>query len=204
MKIKPSLPKISPNGHCTIKLKKAEVDISDIEETARKMKFSKQTSRHISVIAGRTEDALYKILSRLNVEERKKLVSQIESLINQFDWMSSPQRVAYHIKKRGTFGKESRIIENRESVVRLIDMPDMKRFFNKLNQLLGTKFPPHFPHITLFTKGDRSNATWRGIGIPSEEEFKKLNPRKFIELHKFSRPPIAYRETMKKIETCKK
>jgi hypothetical protein len=56
-------------------------------------------------------------------------------------------------------------------------MQDMAKFYREMNKLLGADLPVQFPHITLFTIGERENPKWRGIGIDSEEKFKTLNPR---------------------------
>lgn len=179
MKIKPAKPELFPNGHCQIRLKKSEVDISDIKAFAQKMGFIEQTSRHITIIGDQTEDKINSMLGQLgSKQEKEKLLSKIEKIIGQFDWSFSPHHEVYHIKKQGAFGQGSRMIENRESIVRLVNMPGMKRFYTKLNKLFSTNLPVQLPHITLFTKGDRPDARWRGIGIPSTNEFRKLNPEK--------------------------
>lgn len=80
MEITPAKPRVLACGHITISLKKSEVDVSDIEKTAKKMGFIEQTSRHISIIAGKTEDEIYKILNELEPDKRKKLFSQIKKM----------------------------------------------------------------------------------------------------------------------------
>lgn len=181
MKIKPSKPTLFPDGRASIYLKKSEVDISDVVTFAREHDFVEQTSRHITVIGGRTEDSIGVMLNESeSLGGREVLINKIKKLLNLFDWEYTSKEGVYHLKKTGTFGQDGIIIEDRETLVRPIDMPDMERFYSELNRLLNTDFLPQFPHITLFTKGDRPNAPFRGIGISSRKVFDQLKPQRVL------------------------
>lgn len=172
-----SKPHLFPDYHCSIPLSKEEVDISDIETRARAEGYREQTSQHITVMGGRIEESLANRLELMPGPDRQKIIDNIISLLEKFKWEFEPKEI-YHVKKTGTFGKESTVIEHRQSYIRTIEMPDMEIFFKELNKLLGTNFPMQFSHITLFTKGEREGVRYYGIPIPSVEEFKKLNPIK--------------------------
>jgi hypothetical protein len=168
MKTTPSKPEISADFHASIQLTVAEVEISDVKEYAQTHGFREQTSRHITIIGSLAKDELRK---------QPNLACEVNKLLASFDWSFTIKDV-YHVKKAGTFGEGSTVIENRESIIRTIDMPTIELFYQKLNELLGANLPTQFPHITLFTKGDREDAHYRGIPIPSEVEFAKLEPIK--------------------------
>ena len=175
--IKPFKPLLSADCFSSIPLKKEEVDISDIETKAISDGFKLQTNRHITIIGRQCQQFIMNKLENLNAREKEKLIKSIKFLLSSYKWEFAPKDI-YLISKKGII-ENSDVIEEKQSYIRLIDMPHMKKFYNKLNELLDTHFPAQFPHITLFTKGDRPDAIWRGISVTSKEEFELLNPIKF-------------------------
>lgn len=145
---------------------------SSIEQRALNEGFRKQNKRHITILYGSTK--LKDILDKMSKEEKKKTFEKIKIILENLEWEFIPIKI-YKIKKQGYFSG-SNILENRESYINIVDMPDMEVFYEKLNLLLKLKLPVQVPHITLFTKGEKENPDYYGISIPSMEEFKTLNP----------------------------
>jgi len=174
MIIQPKKLILFPNFESAIMLRKSEVDISGIKTIAIKEGYKEQRARHITVIG-----SCHYIKDRLDLLSKKdkgKKIKQIKKLLKEIDWQFAPMDV-YHISRKGLPFSESEEDE-RESYIRIVKQPGMKKFYNKLNRLLGTNIPTQFPHITLFTKGERPNALYKGISISSKEKFKQLHPRK--------------------------
>lgn len=147
---------------------------NSIKEKAIEEGFRKQGKRHITVLGGSTKKLLKNILDYLPEEERKSTLDEIKSIINGLKWNFTPKEI-YRIQKQGYFG-DSDILENRQSYINMVNMPDMEVFYKKLNRLLKTNLPIQVPHITLFTKGERENPEYYGIPVPSIEEFNSMNP----------------------------
>ncbi len=133
--------------------------------------FRKQIDRHITILYYPI-DILFK---NIFDKDRENFLGKIRELLNNYKWKFKPTNI-YKIERKGYFGKLSEI-EHRESYISLVDIPDMRLFYDKLNLLLKLNLPTQFPHITLFTKGERDNPSYYGIPISSIEEFNNFNPR---------------------------
>lgn len=176
MIIKPKKPILFPNFESAIMLRKSEVDTGDIKVRAIKEGYLEQKQRHITVIGGTSSRIMVEKLDLLFQKDKEDKIRQIKKLFKKIDWQFEPKNI-YHILKLGMeyddFEKDER-----ESYIRLIKQPGMTKFYRKLNRLLGTNLPTQFPHITLFTNGERPDASYRGIAINSKEKFKQLHPKK--------------------------
>jgi hypothetical protein len=174
--IKPSKP-IIVKGFlgCMIKLNKNQIDYGNLKSRKELKGFREQTNRHITVIGGGTSEKIEKVLNKLSILKRNKKVAELKSILKNLEWQYI-QKEIYFINQKSHFGNP-KILEHRESYIRIIKMPDLKIFYHKLNTLLKTHIPMKFPHITLFTKGERPNPEYFGIAIPSKNVFKKLHPK---------------------------
>jgi ribosomal protein S30 len=175
--IKPRKPILARDFFCGIKLNKNQVDSGNLKSAVEKNGFREQTQRHITIIsgAGKFKSALFKFPAK----ERKQKIIKIKNILKNLNWRYT-QKDIYSVNKKSYFSG-LKILEHRKSYIRTIEMPDIHIFYKKLNILLKTHIPEQFTHITLFTKGERLNAPWRGIPIPSKTEFKKLHPVKIKE-----------------------
>lgn len=175
--IKPSKP-IVVKGilGCMIKLNKNQVNYGDLKLRKELMGFREQTNRHITIVGDKTLLLIEKALNRFSVLERKKKVAKLKFISKNLKW-EYKQKGIYFIEKKKYFGNP-KILEHRKSYIRLVDMPDIYIFYQKLNFLLETHIPVQFSHITLFTKGEHSSREYFGISISSKTEFKKLHPKK--------------------------
>ena len=147
-----------------------------IESGALEEGFRKQNKRHITILGGVIQKLLKNILEELPLNESLSALDKINKILKSLQWRYELREI-YRIKKAGHFDNDT-ILENRESYIMMIDMPDIKVFYRELNRLLKTNFPVQVPHITLFTKGERKNPSWYGIPVPSIEEFNSMQPEK--------------------------
>ena len=175
--IKPSKPIIveAPLG-CGIWWNKNQIDYGNLRSRKELKGFRKQTNRHITIIGGKLSRKIKDIFNKLSVSERKKKLAEFKSILKSLNWKYI-QKDIYFINKKSYFGN-SKVLEHRKSYIRTIEMPDIHIFYKKLNILLKAHIAEQFPHITLFTKGERKNTDFYGIPIPSKTEFKKLHPIK--------------------------
>ncbi len=178
--IKPNKP-IIVQGYlgCGIWLKKNQINYGNLKSRKELKGFREQTNRHITIIGGKTSKEIKNILNKLSMAERKKKIAELKSILKNLNWLYV-QKDIYFVNRKSYFAN-SKFLEHRKSYIRTIEMPDIHIFYRKLNTLLKTRFPTHFPHITLFTKGERKNTDFYGIPIPSKTEFKKLHPIKIKE-----------------------
>ncbi|MFA6386453.1 MAG: hypothetical protein WCW04_01655 [Candidatus Paceibacterota bacterium] len=149
---------------------------SFIEDIAIKDGFKKQNERHITILYYPIQKVFENISNNSSVEVKEKIIKQINDLIKNFEWKFRPTEI-YKIEKQGYFNG-SDVLEQRESYIYLVEMPDIEVFYKKLNSLLGSNLPVQFTHITLFTKGERVGASFYGIPVSSVEEFNNFNPKK--------------------------
>ncbi len=61
----------------------------------------------------------------------------------------------------------------RRTIIQKIVAPSIVHFMNKVSVLTGVSFADPFPHITLFSWSDYAPEMTSGIGLNSEEDFKK-------------------------------
>ena len=147
---------------------------SRIEEKALGEGFKRQNERHVTILGGATKKLLKNELAKLPEDERAKKLSEIKTLLESLSWDFSPGEI-YKVQKEGVFG-DSNIIEQRQSYICMLDMPDMEIFYAQLNALTGAHLPVQVPHITLFTKGEGENPDYQGFPISSMEDFNTMHP----------------------------
>lgn len=178
--IKHKKPVLLPNFRCYIKLNKDEVDISNIKTKATKEGYREQTERHITIIGRTGSQVIRKLLNKLAPKEKSQTVKKIKKIINKLDWQFTPKEI-YHVSRRDHLSKNDED-DNRESYVRIVNMPAARKFKKELRTLFNAEIPTHcFPHITLFTRGEEPNPKYCGIPIRSKEIFDRLHPKKITK-----------------------
>lgn len=155
-----------------INLEAGQGESLKIRIRALKEGYREQDKRHITVLS---DDKIEEILKHTSLS-KDEVNQKILQIVNSYDWHYKELDI-YHIEKTGSEDR-SEVKEHRQSYIRTIDMPDMGRFYKELDKTFGTKLLVQFPHITLFTKGEKENPIYYGISVPSEEDFGKLNPEK--------------------------
>lgn len=143
------------------------VNTVSLQDIADEKGLSEKDEFHITIIGSKTAESLLKLT---NIDH-KEIIALIDRLLQQFDWSFEFIPKYYFISK-----KYKEYGEARESIVQLIDLPDIKDFYKELNEFLGTSFDAPLPHLTLFTSSTKPENNLRGIGIYSEKQFRELNP----------------------------
>ncbi|MCL5411001.1 MAG: hypothetical protein M1324_04090 [Patescibacteria group bacterium] len=168
----PDKPTFNPD--LCINLEVGQGDSVKIRKQALKEGYREQDKRHVTLLSDSKIEEILKYTSLSKDEVSKKILQ----IANNYDWRYKELDI-YHIEKVGSEDRPE-VKEHRQSYVRAINMPDMGKFYKELDETFGTKLLVQFPHITLFTKGEKENLIYYGISISSEEVFKKLKPIKII------------------------
>lgn len=145
---------------------KNQLDLNYLQKMAAQNGFDEKKEFHITVIGFKNGEEIKKVLQTFSKEDQENIIYQIKSLANNMDWGFELSPEKYHISK-----------EKRESYIQMVNMPDVKNFYNKLNEILGTHLEAQPSHITLYTRGDDRERAKMGIGINSEKELAQLNPK---------------------------
>jgi hypothetical protein len=124
---------------------------------------------HITVIGFKTGKILSDLYAHRSPAERAIIVQALHDLAAKITWEATPQRDGrVYIEKEYTFRNNKK--EIRRSIIQLLEVPAMEKFYEKLNSALGTQFQTPPPHITLYTAGGV------GIGIDTRADLEALHP----------------------------
>ncbi len=168
------------NLYSWIRLDKNEVDIRSIQKKATRAKYREQTKRHITIIGGTTTERIRNIFNTFDERGKKIYRKKIELVLKKLRW-SYYQKSIHHITKNGYFTWSGGMRkEKRKAYIASLELPAIRVLYRNINRLLHTRLPTQYPHITLYTKGEKRNNLYYGIPIPSLKEFKSLHPKKIF------------------------
>lgn len=146
--------------------------ILDAEKDAKEHHLVIKPDFHITLIGYATGQKIQEILLDKTEQEKEVIIEKIQSIANVFTWPYTFLSEYFYITKTYDSG------EVRQSIISLVDLPDLEKFYKNLEGLIGRSFDIPFPHITLYTQSTEIKNTHAGIGIYSEREFQKLLPKK--------------------------
>ena len=155
-----------------LNIDKQSIDLSDLQVIAKQNNFDEREEFHITIIGFRNGKEIGNVLDKLSSEDKQYELLRIKSLIDETDWSFELKSERYHISK-----EYPRLKELRESYIQIVNLPIINEFYDKLNNILGTNLESPPPHITLYTSGSDREKSKIGIGINSENELSKMNPK---------------------------
>ncbi len=163
---------ILPN---TLGLKKLEV-------FAREHTLYPKSEFHVTLIGGKTSESISKTLNEMS-QDRLFLRGKVEDLMRNFKWQVLPKEVFYYLRRNyndpDLNDLNKMIPEIRETVIQMVDIPQLQSFHNDICKLFGIQDKiESLPHVTLYTNSTRQDKKQRGIGIYSEEDLIMSNARK--------------------------
>ncbi len=135
--------------------------------------FEAKSEQHITAIGYSQAKTIREVLRKLPPDSRTSSLSSLQQLIATTDWQYSPLNQFFHISK-----DYPNLDEHRESIVQLVDVPQLDSFYKELNKIFGTKLPKQLPHITLLTKSTNPENMKAGIAINSQDDFEAMHPTK--------------------------
>lgn len=173
----PLTKKFNPeNCHITLSIERPTIP-AFIHDAAKKLGLIEKQEFHISVAVTKNARRIKEVM-RAN-KSPDAMQKEIVSLVNGFSWEYA--LTDEYLLQEHSYTKED-LVENgytdltehtRRSIVQRVTLPDLKLFYGKLNTLLKISITVPPPHITLFTWSDYEPMKLRGIGIASEEEFRR-------------------------------
>lgn len=174
MDIAPIKPIFGSDLEAIIYLPRGYGSTAALNQRASQDGYREQTDRHITVL-GDSWDPGKSVIIEATEKDKKELIRQITEWINEFEWEFELKEI-YHIDRARFVYENDGQKDMRKAYIRSVEMPDMERLYQRLNEQLGLKMPTQFPHSTLFTIGERPNPKYYGISIPSKAEFERMNP----------------------------
>jgi hypothetical protein len=134
-----------------------------------RVKFRPKDEVHITIVG----KALAKEISEL-AKRKPEIRSKIQKVIDETDWSYKKINKFYHVSKDKEKEDEEgkpRIV-HAESIIQMVEVPQIGEFFEKLESILGHEIEIPPTHVTLYTVGDH-----RGIGIPDRTAFTRYVER---------------------------
>lgn len=153
----------------------SEASFLSVCATALREGLSQKTEFHITIIGRQTGEMILKKVALLPPQEKADFLTSLERLCMSYDWIYQFSTEFYLITKNYSEVK-SEVAETRTSIIQALDMPDLTRFYEQLQVVLGSELPVPFPHVTLYTTSTNAKNTLLGIGIYSDVELQTLQP----------------------------
>lgn len=167
------------NETLILKVDPALLDSPFLAELASREGLQRKNELHITVIGSRAAKFIKDLLKGLPDAEREEKNGKIESLVRSADWrfVTEGQDVL-RVKKEYPASKEGGEKETREAIIKIVQVPEMERFYGELNGTLGTELTAPPPHVTLYTGGSDPESSRSGIGIDTPAALEGLGPEK--------------------------
>jgi hypothetical protein len=108
-------------------------------------------------------------------------IGELRELINDTDWSFEVLNEYYKVSKAY---KIAGVDEVREAIVAMVRIPELENFFTKVRGITGLTLETPPVHISLYTKSTLPERMSEGVGIPSSEDFLKLNPEPIVEMRR--------------------
>ncbi|MFB6246904.1 MAG: hypothetical protein ABEI74_04925 [Candidatus Pacearchaeota archaeon] len=163
-----------------------DIDVSvfgfgKVKDFAKDKGLLKKDEFHITLIPRAVIEKIHGFISGLSEEKRNEYLDKIGSFLKKFDWNFSVRPEIYYVSKNYEEKlDESGNPEKRESIIQLVDLPDLVGFYEELGNSLSVDFEMPLPHVTLFANSTIEDNKLRGIGIDSWEHFWSLNPVRIV------------------------
>lgn len=135
---------------------------------------------HVTLVGGKTSLKIVEILGKLSEEEREEKIKQITDLAENVDRQIIFMNKFYYLNRQyndpDPNDPAKTIPEVRETIIQLVDVPQLREFYDKLKDLLGLTEPiESLPHVTIYSNSTREDKKQRGIGIYSNEDLAISN-----------------------------
>ncbi|MEK7509828.1 MAG: hypothetical protein AAB605_03890 [Patescibacteria group bacterium] len=165
-------------AHVGVSVEKPQIP-DFVRKVAAEHGLTEKDKVHISVVVTKNARLLWEAVAAK--ENPEAFVHSIKSLFESYLWEYSLTD-EYFLHER-TYTRDD-LRDNgysdeipghtRRTIVQKVELPDLSEFYEKLNDMFGISLPAPVPHITLFAWSDYESFKIRGIGINSEEEFKRF------------------------------
>jgi hypothetical protein len=154
-----------------LKVENEFLDLDKFKDLAQVNRLQSKVEFHITILGFKYGGVIKNLLDGFGNTERENSIYQLKSLIFNTDWSFELKDEFYSISKK--YPKETR-----KSLIQMIWLPSIEKFYQNLNSILETNFEMPPTHITLYVGGTNPETSKIGIGINSKSEFKLLNPER--------------------------
>lgn len=131
----------------------------------RNHEFSPKEELHITIIG---PERGQKVRERLKSPDKHNLFLKA---IAETNWCYELKDDLYCMAKdKPVVLNKTRKVVHAESVIQLVNVPELEGFYRRIQAISGVEMPPRLAHITLFVCGDKE-----GIGVDDQTEFDEFN-----------------------------
>lgn len=134
------------------------LNFEHIEKYSQVYELNKKEEFHITVIGSKVGEKLSD--TDFNI---------IKDYIKNLNWDFELRSEYFYITK------EYPSNEIRWSIIQTVNIPDIERLYEKINELIEEHVDTQFPHITLYANSNLKENSQRGIAVYSKKELKSLS-----------------------------
>jgi hypothetical protein len=117
---------------------------------------------HITILSKDAADSVGSYL-----EDHPDDRERVRRLVEETDWKFHKTGELFYVQEE----------EGVETIIELVDMPELEGFFRKLSRILDEDLEVPPVHVTLYMRG-----TDKGIGLATQEEFENLAVEEVLDI----------------------
>ena len=138
---------------------------------------------HVTLLGGKASSFISEKIKKLPNADETVFRERVERLMREFSWNFEYTNTYYYLRREyndpDPVDVNKTIPEIRETIIQLVDVPDLRVLHQSLEELCGMENEIEaLPHITIFSNSTREDKKQRGIGIYSEEDLNISNAQK--------------------------
>lgn len=162
--------KFDENNCLLIPVQPALINSESVSIFAVNQDFNPKEEFHITIIGNKNivselTDKIEEFNPDQQIEFKNKL-SGLTQLLGNITFIDE-----YYLVKKNYETEEGN--EERQSIIQKVNVEGIDDFYKEFSSLTGIDLGTPFPHVTLFTKGNKPTSS-KGIGIASLESFNIL------------------------------
>lgn len=151
------------------------LNLAPVQSFANEHGMLPKNEFHVTMLGGKASQKILEKLEKLPVVDRIELRQKIENLVKSFVWEITPSGQFYYLRKEyndpDPIDSSKTIPETRETVIQLVEVPQLLAFRIAIKELLDMKEEIEvLPHVTIFSNSTREDKKQRGIGIYSRQD----------------------------------
>lgn len=169
---------INQKNEILLDVPKDKPDLKMVASFAAEHGLSVKDEFHVTLVGGKASIRITEALQKSS--ESLQLREKIKALIEGVDWEVIFKPTFYYLRRAyhdpDLVDPQKTIPEIRETVIQLVEVPQLLDFYERLNALLQIEEPiQSLPHVTIFSNSSRPDKKQRGIGIYSSDDLAISN-----------------------------
>ena len=167
---------IEENDNALLYINKPEIP-ANILQKAAEFNLKEKPEFHLSVIASKNGKIISDYLATLNAPEDVRNQIKNEFLNATWEYELLPEYFLmekyYDQAELDKSGYKDMPMHSRFTLIQNAKMDGLKKYYEKISKITGINFEQPLAHVTLYSGSDYQPMETRGIGIYSEQDFKK-------------------------------